>query len=172
MTSSSFPGVPGAARERTRQVTQAETRAEADAVIRPAAVIPETAAREVIRWLDRNRLEAGGLWSVGEANGMWQRFDRPWNGIAGTRGESQLVGTVHVTYDRPRRYEVVIHRVQITEIGLMAGWTTSSLVDEILRAGGLTLATCPRDTSAPAAYAKDPFRRTDAYRRAEGHEGA
>jgi hypothetical protein len=162
---SGIPEPGSAARERTRAHAQAETRAEADVVIRPAAVIPEAKAREVIRWLEGNRLENGGLWNVGEVTGIWQRFDRPWNGIGGTRGEAQLVGTVYVTYDRPRRYEVVIHRVQVTDLGLIAGWTTTKLVDEILSTVGLSIATCERDTSAPSAYKKDPFQRNDAYDR-------
>jgi hypothetical protein len=52
----------------------------------------------------------------------------------------------------------------------MAGWTTSTLVDEILSTVGLSIATCERDTSAPTAYKKDPFQRRDAYDRGAAHE--
>lgn len=165
MSSPSSPILPSSLPPPPPIVAQAETRAEHDVVVRPAAVINEAAARQVVAWLDAHSLEHGGLWSVGTSTGIWQRYDRPWNGAFGARGEAQLVGTVYVTYDRPRRFEVVIHRVQVTDLGLMAGWTTSKLVDEILSTVGLSLATCPRDTSLPSTYGKDPFQRKDAYSR-------
>ena len=157
--------VPSLATARPALVAHAETRSEQELVIRPAAVIPEHAARRVIAWLDSQSLERGGLWSVGAATGIWQRYDRPWDGPFGTRGSAQLLGTVYVTHDRPRRFAVVVHRVQVTEMGLMAGWTTTSLVDEVLGVAGLSVATCERDESAPTAYKKDPFKRPDAYSR-------
>src|SRR5687767_14737559 len=101
---------------------EAVARPEADFIIRPAAVIPVAAARELVAWLEANSLERGGLWNVGSGTGIWQRYDKVWNGAFGARGDSQLVGTVYVTYDRPRVHEVVIHRVQITDHGLMLGW--------------------------------------------------
>ena len=144
----------------------AATRTEADYIIRPAAIIPMGAARGVLEWLSRNALEHGGLWSVGEATGIWQRYDKPWDGPFGGRADSQLVGTIFVTYDKPRRHDVVLHRVQITDHGLMLGWTTTSLVDEALSQVGLSIATCPRDTSmSTTAPRPDPFQRPDAYTR-------
>ena len=65
----------------------------------------------------------------------------------------------------PRKHEVVIHRVQITDHGLMLGWTSTTLVDEVLAFVGLSIATCPRDTSLPATQAKDPFQSADARNR-------
>ena len=143
----------------------AAARPEADYIIRPAAVIPVTAARELLAWLEANSLERGGLWSVGSSTGIWQRYDKVWNGAFGARGDSQLVGTIYVTYDRPRKHEVVVHRVQITDHGLMLGWTTTTLVDEILAFVGLSIDSCPRDTSMPTEIAKDPFQQPDAYSR-------
>lgn len=145
----------------------AVARPEADFIIRPAAVIPETAARELLAWLDANSLAQGGLWNVGRATGVWQRFDKARHGEFGERDDSQLVGAIYVTYDLPRRFEVVLHRVQITDHGLMLGWTTTRLVDELLGYVGLSIATCPRDTTAPTSYKKDPFRSGGAYGRAD-----
>jgi hypothetical protein len=141
---------------------QAAIRAEADYIIRPAAVIPVHAARELVTWFQRNSLENGGLWNVGSSTGIWQRYDKVWNGAFGARGDSQLVGTIYVTYDMPRKHEVVVHRVQITDHGLMLGWTSTTLVDEVLAYVGLTIDTCPRDTSLPNTVSKDPFQRSDA----------
>lgn len=146
----------------------AVARPEADFIIRPAAVIPEGAARELLAWLDANSLANGGLWNVGAATGIWQRYDKVRSGWFGERDDSQLVGGIYVTYDVPRRHEVVLHRVQITDHGLMLGWTTIRLVDELLSYVGLSIATCPRDTSAPTSYKKDPFRRGNAYGVADG----
>ena len=138
---------------------QAAARPEADMVIRPAAVLSETHARAILAYLDAYGVERGGVWSVGAATGVWQRFDRPWTGP----GSNRLVGSIYVTYDLPRNREVVLHRVQVEEHGLMLGWSTTRLVDELLARVGLSIATCPRDTAAPKAYAKDPFKRRDAY---------
>lgn len=142
---------------------QAVARPEADVVIRPAAVLSEGTARELLAWLDANSLAKGGLWNVGSATGIWQRYDKVRTGAFGGRDESQLVGGIYVTYDVPRRHEVVLHRVQITDHGLMLGWTTTKLVDELLGYVGLSLASCPRDTTAPTSYRKDPFRSGNAY---------
>jgi hypothetical protein len=146
--------------------TVAAVRPEADFIIRPAAVINMTAARELVAWLNANSIEKGGVWNVGTSTGIWQRYDKKWGGPFGARGDSQLVGTVYVTYDKPRQHEVVIHRVQITDHGLMLGWTSTKLVDEALRQVGLDIDSCPRDESLPSSYGPDPFRQADAYRKA------
>jgi hypothetical protein len=146
----------------------APVRSEADYIIRPAAIIPMTAARGLLDWLALNSLERGGLWNVGESTGIWQRYDKPWTGEFGSRGESQLVGTVFVTYDKPRKHDVVLHRVQVTDHGLMVGWTSTTLVDDILARVGLSIATCPRDSSMPVTAKRDPFRSSDAYTRGFG----
>jgi hypothetical protein len=39
------------------------------------------------------------------------------------------------------------------------------LVDEILAYVGLSIDSCPRDTSMPSEVARDPFQRPDAYSR-------
>lgn len=144
---------------------QTVARPEADYIIRPAAVINVNAARELVAWLNANSIEKGGVWNVGSSTGIWQRYDKPWTGAFGARGDSLLVGTVYVTYDKPRLHEVVIHRVQITDHGLMVGWNSTKLVDEALRQVGLTIDECPRDTSLPSVNTPDPFRAADAYRR-------
>jgi len=141
----------------------ATARPEADFVIRPAAVLHENQARAILAWLDANSLANGGLWNIGSATGIWQRYDKARNGPYGGCEDSQLVGGIYVTYDLPRRHEVVLHRVQVTDHGLMLGWTTTLLVDELLGYVGLSIATCPRDTTAPTSYKKDPFRNGGGY---------
>jgi len=111
-------------------------------VIRPAAVLEA-------------RVAAGGVWNASAS--VWQRYDRAWNGVGGTRGDAKLLGTVAVMYDTPVRNEVTIYRVTVTPAGADLGWTVDALCDDALVAGGLTLASCPRAeiTNAPKA---DPFK--------------
>jgi hypothetical protein len=125
-------------------------------VIRPAAVLESRVAAYTLSTLRREDVAAGGVWNASAS--VWQRFDKPWNGVGGTRGDSRLVGTIAVMYDAPARHEVTIYRVTITAAGAEAGWSVESLCDDALRGTGLTLASCPRAemTGVPKA---DPFHR-------------
>ena len=114
-------------------------------VIRPAAIVPEHAARLVLVELARRDLSNGGEWKSEPQ--LWSRFDGP----SGQDGERppQLMGTIHVSYGTPTKYEITVYRVTVTAAGLAAGWTVASLTDEALRFGGLTLEECPRATVNP-----------------------
>jgi hypothetical protein len=115
-------------------------------VIRPAAIVPEEAAREVLVELARRDLSNGGEWQSEPQ--LWSRYDGPMS-EDGTH-VPELIGTIHVTYGTPTKYEITIYRVTVTAVGVNEGWTVASLTDEALSFGGLTLAQCPRATmSAP-----------------------
>ncbi len=124
-------------------------------VIRPAAVLPHAAAVKVLehlRWADvANR----GVWNASAS--VWQRWDRPWDGPGGTRGDSQLLGSIAVMYDTPARHEVTIYRVTVTPHGQTEGWTVARLCDDALAAAHLTLAECPVATM-PGVPLRDPFK--------------
>ena len=125
-----------------------------DLVIRPAAVLGIAAATEIVRALERDDVAKGGVWSA--TPGMWQRFDKPWSGFGGGRGTAELVGSIAVIYDEPRRNEITIYRATVTPFGAANGWTVERLCDDALSWAGLTLATCPRaDLKAPPRA--DPF---------------
>lgn len=124
-------------------------------VIRPAAVVGIVEANTVLRSLERLDVGRGGVWSA--TPGVWQRFDKPWDGENGGRGTARLVGSVAVVYDAPRRNEITIFRVNVTAHGAAAGWTVEALCDDALLLGGLTLATCPRAELLGSAR-PDPFR--------------
>ena len=114
-------------------------------VIRPAAIVPEEAARQVLVELARRDLSNGGEWQSEPQ--LWSRYDGP--DEDGTRTPA-LMGTIHVTYGTPTKYEITLYRVTVTAAGVNEGWTVASLTDEALGFGGLTLAQCPRATmSAP-----------------------
>jgi hypothetical protein len=122
-------------------------------VIRPAAVIPEEAARRILMELALRDVRIGGVWEAEPS--VWRRFDRPWDGPNGMPGTSELVGTIQVAYGVPTRYEITIFRATITRLGSSSAWSVNDLCDEALQVGGLTLATCPRaDLKPPPA----PFR--------------
>jgi hypothetical protein len=117
-------------------------------VIRPAAVLMETAAREILAALSEDDVRAGGHWWT--SPGVWQRYDRPWADGASDPGSAVHLGTIRSIYDSPHRYSVTIFRASITAAGIDRGWTVESLCDSALIHAGLTLAICPRaELAAP-----------------------
>lgn len=121
-------------------------------VIRPAAIVPEKAARAILVELTLGDVANGGLWH--SSTTMWSRYDRPWNGTPAATG-AELVGNIQVAYGTPTKYEITLYRVTVTKFGHDDGWTVELLSDEALGYGGLTLAQCPR---APLNAPPKPFR--------------
>jgi hypothetical protein len=111
-------------------------------VIRPSAVLSEANAATVLRALNREDVSNGGVWNA--TSSVWQRYDRPWNGLGGMRGSAQLIGSIAVIYDRPVRHQITVYKVTITSYGASKGITVESLTNEALKAAGLTRASCPR----------------------------
>jgi hypothetical protein len=122
-------------------------------VIRPAAILDEEAARQVLADLSMNDARAHGVW-VAEP-GIWRRYDRSWNGADGSPGSAQLVGTIQAIYGTPTRHEITIYRATVTGPAAAEGWSVTSLCDDALQFAGLSLDTCPRATLAPPPR---PFR--------------
>ncbi|WP_432535959.1 hypothetical protein [Kineococcus arenarius] len=120
---------------------------ELSEVIRPAAIVPEEAARAVLVELALRDVQNGGVWQSGPS--LWSRFDRPWNGAENVAG-AELIGRIHVAYGTPTRYEITVYRVTVTRFGADLGWSVESLCDEALSHGGLRLRDCPRATLAAA----------------------
>lgn len=126
-----------------------------ESVIRPSAVLPVDAAARIVAALRSADVGRGGVWNA--SSSIWQRYDRPWAAAGGGRGGAELVGSIAVVYDQPRRNEITIYKVTISPPAASAGWTTERLCDDALAHAGLSLATCPRaDLKAPPAA--DPFR--------------
>ena len=123
-----------------------------DRVIRPAAVLPERAAREILAWLQTHDVSAGGCWSSGV--GSIQRYSGPFDGPSGMRGSAVLLGSLHITWDT---YEATIYRVSITDAGAARGLTVDRLCNEVLQVADLTLESCPRAHLLDAPR-PDPFR--------------
>ncbi len=121
-------------------------------VIRPSAVLPETAARTVLVELAVRDVRADGHWWSSPV--LWQRWDRPW-ASTDHAGGSELVGSLQVAYGTPTRYAITIFRATVTQVGAAQGWTVERLCDEAFGFGGFTLADCPRADLAPPPR---PFR--------------
>jgi hypothetical protein len=100
-------------------------------VIRPAAVVPEDAARRILMELALHDVRIGGEWWSEPAT--WRRYDKAWDGEDGGPGTSELLGTIQIAYGVPTRYEITIFRATITRVGGEHGLTVNSLCDEALR---------------------------------------
>jgi hypothetical protein len=121
-------------------------------VIRPAAIVPEEAARQILACLQERALDRGGNWIA--TTRQWARYDYPGVDSNG-HPLGQLIGCIEAVYGATTRYEVTLYRVTVTPVGTAAGWTVESLCDEPLAYGGLTLASCPRAQMQPPPK---PFR--------------
>ncbi len=121
-------------------------------VIRPAAIVPEEAARAILVELSLNSVHSGGLWRAEPSR--WNRYDRPWVSTQDP-GDSCLLGSIQVAYGTPTKYEITIYRVHITRRGTELGLTVQGLTDEALGHGDLSLAQCPRADVQPPPK---PFR--------------
>jgi hypothetical protein len=119
-------------------------------VIRPAALLSEQAAREILAGLAADDVRAGGHWSA--RPGVWQRFAAPWapDGEPAEPPGPGHLGTISCIYDSPRRYTVTVFRVSVTPLGAEQGWTVRSLCDEAFGHAALTLDSCPRVPMEPA----------------------
>ena len=121
-------------------------------VIRPAAIVPEEAARAILVELSLNSVHSGGLWRAEPSR--WNRYDRPWVSTEDP-GDACMLGSIQVAYGTPTKYEITIYRVSISRLGAELGFTVQSLTDEALGHGDLTLAQCPRAQINPPPK---PFR--------------
>ncbi len=111
-------------------------------VIRPAAILPEHAARAVLAELALLDVRVDGRWHAEPT--LWRRYERACGQGEHIPPETALLGTIQVAYGTPTRYEITIYRATITQLGTISGWTVESLCDEALGFAGLDLATCPR----------------------------
>jgi hypothetical protein len=121
-------------------------------VIRPAAIVPEEAARAILHRLQQQSVDRGGVWVA--STRQWARYDAPGVDSLG-RPLGELLGCIEAVYGATTRYEVTLYRVTVTPAGTAAGWTVESFCDEPLSYGGLTLASCPRAVMPPPPK---PFR--------------
>ena len=130
-----------------RLLSEAFDEAVTTEVIRPAAVLPEEAARLVLVELAQQDVTNGGFWRSEPSR--WRRYDSPVQDDDDAPHETRLLGTLEVAYGTPTKYEITIFRATITQLGVEQGWTVERLCDEALSFGGFVLANCPRAELSP-----------------------
>ena len=113
---------------------------------RPAAIIPEAAAREISARIADHSVYQNGLWLT--EPGRWVRYDRPWTETPESRepGRTTRLGSIRFTHGTPSKYEITIFQVAVTQAGHDAGLTVEALADEALAFGSLSLDRCTRAT--------------------------
>jgi hypothetical protein len=121
--------------------------------VRPALVLPERQARELLTAAERGDVSCGGTFSAGPAG--IQVWSGPWDGPLGTRGTSEHWGSVDWCYDTPNRHYITIYRVLVTARGAEAGQTTTGLLTRVLSLAGVPLGP---GGSLPVPPPRDPFR--------------
>jgi hypothetical protein len=126
-------------------------------VLRPSAIVPEDAARNILIEMAMRDVRLDGEWWADPAT--WRRYDKAWDGPERTQGTAELLGSIQIAYGTPTRYEITIYRVSVTRVGNERGVTVESLTNEALAFGGLTLENCPRADLKPPPQ---PFQQPDA----------
>ncbi len=122
--------------------------------VRPALVLPEKQARELLAAAGRGDVTAGGCWSAGPAG--VQLWSGPWDGALGAHGSSEHLGSVDWCYDTPSRHYITIYRVMVTARGAASSLTTEGLLARVLGLAGVTLGSTTAALAVPPP--RDPFR--------------
>ena len=87
-------------------------------VIRPAAIVPENAARAILAELAMRDVRQHGHWDRSRLLAPI-RPSFPWP--SGGPGRAQLLGTIQPIYCTPTRYEITIYRASVTRHGTASG---------------------------------------------------
>ena len=127
-------------------------------LVRPAIVLPDREARALIAAAEREDVGRGGRFSAGPAG--VQVWSGPWDGLLGSRGTAEHLGSVDWSYDTPTRHWITVYRVLVTAKGVAAGETPQSVLDRVLALAGVS---APQDALQMAVPPpRDPFRSTAA----------
>jgi hypothetical protein len=122
--------------------------------VRPALVLPEREGRALLAAAQREDVSRGGCYSAGPAG--VQVWSAPWQGVGGSRGDAQHLGSVDWSYDTPVRHYITVYRVLVTAQGVASGQTTASLLEQVLGLAGLGAG--GEILSLPVPPQRDPFR--------------
>lgn len=123
--------------------------------IRPALVLAEREARELLSAAQRLDVARGGCFHAGVAG--IQVWSRPFDGPARFPGDEGVQwGYVAWTYDTPARHYATIYRCLVTAAGLADGESTASILARVLALTGLPVGGERVRLAAPPI--RDPFR--------------
>ena len=104
--------------------------------VRPALVLDEAVAREVLMEAKRLDIAVGGRFSAGIAgvqvwSGPWKTAEEP--------GEAVHLGSVNWTYNTPVKNYATIYRTMVTRYGIARGETTETILRAVLALGNLDI---------------------------------
>lgn len=139
---------------RSFRLTRAKAELALQSQLRPALVLPEREGRALLAAAQRADVSCGGVFSAGPAG--VQVWSRPWEGVGGSRGDSQHLGSVDWSYDTPVRHYITVYRVLVTADGIAAGESTSTLLVRVLGLAGLGASQESLAMQVPPP--RDPFR--------------
>lgn len=123
--------------------------------VRPALVLREREARELLAEARRHDVGVGGSFSAGPAG--IQVWSGPFDGPNGSHGSAVHLGSVDWIYDTPVRYYATIYRAMVTAQGIAIAHTPETILAAVL---GLTgLAVEGTRLTMPMPPPRDPFRR-------------
>ncbi len=123
--------------------------------VRPALVLREREARELLAEARHHDIGVGGPFSAGPAG--IQVWSGPFDGPNGTHGTAVHLGSVDWIYDTPVRYYATIYRAMVTAQGIAVTHTPHSILEAVLRLTGLGVE--GTRLTMPMPPPRDPFRR-------------
>lgn len=123
--------------------------------VRPALVLPEEHARALLDAADRLDVRRGGRLRGGLAG--IQVWSGPFEADADGPGGAVQLGSVDWTYDTPAKHWALIYRAMVTQAGIDAGETTTSILAQVLAIAGLTVTGDRVQLAVPPP--RDPFKR-------------
>ena len=139
---------------RSFRLTRPGTTQAVESQVRPALVLPEREARELLVAAQRDDVSRGGCFSAGPAG--VQVWDGPWDGPGGSHGQALHLGSVDWSYDTPVRHYITVYRVLVTAEAVAAGETTHTVLSRVLALAGMD--TAGQVLRLPVPPPRDPFR--------------
>ncbi|MCA1824659.1 MAG: hypothetical protein ABR520_04250 [Mycobacteriales bacterium] len=121
--------------------------------IRPAIVLTERDARDLLNAAALRDVAADGRFSAGPAG--VQVWSGPFDGDNGAHGTAVHLGSVDWSYNTPVKHYATIYRAMVTAAGVAAGETTETVLGTVLTLVGLSLDGSRVQLARPPAT--DPF---------------
>lgn len=123
--------------------------------VRPALVLHERDARQLLDAAASQDVSTGGCFSAGPAG--IQVWSGPWDGANGGHGTAVHLGSVDWSYDTPAKHYATVYRAMVTQNGVSGGETTTSVLARVLALTGQPVDGA--QLTMPQAPPRDPFRR-------------
>ncbi len=139
---------------RSFRLTRPGLNVSVESQVRPALVLQEREGRALLHAAQREDVSRGGCYSAGPAG--IQVWSGPWEGLGGSRGDAEHLGSIDWSYDTPVRHYITVYRVLVTVEGVRSGETSQSLLERVLGLAGLNAE--GSILALPVPPPRDPFR--------------